>query len=316
MRAVGDAAMAADTMLSVRVVVGAFPPAAARKLVMDNILGESLQIGMHNSVHSYITVGADVGSLRRPGFVVRFPMCDTRITPSKSQAGRKRKTTASEDDLDGELKMVLVTLRDAIAKEEGSSMTAVFTVNQLTKMAKEKPLTPDDFANCEGVNERKFQQYHLRFLETIRGFLRAHGAVPLQLEETPKNRGSSSFFADANGAGPARTPAPFRTPLQTPTQAAPAPRSAAAPPRDAASARAASPAPHRPKPAPYVRKPADLQAGQHRQAGGRNQQQGGQNAPQGPRAAASLPSAPTFRGVTALHSVGRATTKKARKSNL
>lgn len=263
-----------------------------------------MTIGFHGGVISYVQVGPKARHLRQPSCVVKFPMCDNRVTPSKS-AGKKRKATAAEDELDSRLKAELTSLRDTIAKEESKTVTAVFTVNQLAKMAKEKPLTPSDFANCEGVTEIKFERYHLRFLAAIRTFLAENGGpVPLQLEELPPKGGASSaYFGDATALPSPPTTAAFRPPppRPTPPQAAgAAPRAASA--RQYAAARAREPAAARAsKPTPAARAPP-----------ARRQHQQSARPASAPRSSAGG----QFRGVTALHSAAGATTKKAKKSNL
>ncbi|HBH23806.1 MAG TPA: DNA helicase RecQ [Cytophagales bacterium] len=100
----------------------------------------------------------------------KIALVDPKIIEARKPLDKKTEKERKEKALSNELFQLLRQERQRIAKLEAVPPYVVFNDATLQEMARDMPLTKDDFALLQGVGAHKLERYADAFLEVIRSY--------------------------------------------------------------------------------------------------------------------------------------------------
>jgi bloom syndrome protein len=176
-----------------------------RTLVMEGYLKESHTSSVHGGVITYISAGTKGRDLLNGRATVQLSMAD-KVRPKSSKGGKAAASTGSnargsnavvvpEDPI---YKQLLST-RKQLAKIFNVSANNIFNLANLREIAKRKPSTIDEFAECDMVGQAKARKYSSYFLGAIKAVM--NGTEPPPVNTPSPAKYISNTQLEHNGSG-------------------------------------------------------------------------------------------------------------------
>lgn len=140
-----------------------------RRLVLENVLQEQIEVGFHGSVISYVNVGKKCDALLRGNVKV---LLDDEIAQKRRDVVTEE-SSASSAAVDAIVKVCydnLLVCRKKLAAEKGISIHNIVPNETLHEMSEVRPQTVQQLLSITGITELKMDFYGQAFLKVLQPF--------------------------------------------------------------------------------------------------------------------------------------------------
>jgi hypothetical protein len=138
-----------------------------RKLVLDNILRETITVGLHGMVICYVQLGRKAQDLLAGRLKI---VMDVEVTQQRETVATEAKSNPAVDAVVKCCYDVLIQCRKDIAAEKKVAVHNILSNDTLHEMSEVRPQTVDQLLNITGVTQLKLDFYGAEFLKRLKNF--------------------------------------------------------------------------------------------------------------------------------------------------
>lgn len=185
-----------------------------RRLVSDNVLRETITVGFHGLVISYVQLGKyaqDVLSGRRKIIM------DVEVPKKKETVATESMSSVQVDKIVRACYEALLDERKKIAAEKKVAVHNILSNDTLHEMSEVRPHSPEQLLNITGFTQLKIDFYGADFLKRLRNFPPGKPRASDFVEPTTS---SSSNWINTNNAAPSNISRSGRGRARKPRKAA------------------------------------------------------------------------------------------------
>merc|ERR1712176_1344246 len=138
-----------------------------RRLVLDNVLKETITVGFHGMVVSYVKLGKRAQELLSGRMKI---VMDVEVSQKRESVVSEPKSNPAVDKVVKCCYDVLIQCRKDIATEKKLATHNILSNDTLHEMSEVRPHTVEQLLNITGVTQLKIDFYGAEFLKRLRNF--------------------------------------------------------------------------------------------------------------------------------------------------
>ena len=167
-----------------------------RRLVSDNILRETITVGFHGLVISYVQLGKHAQDLLSGR---RKIVMDVEVPKKKESVATESKSSIQVDKVVRACYEALIDERKKIAAEKKVAVHNILSNDTLHEMSEVRPHTAEQLLNITGFTQLKIDFYGAGFLKRLRNFPQGK---PRTSDFVEPSSSSSSNWINTNNPAP------------------------------------------------------------------------------------------------------------------
>ena len=167
-----------------------------RRLVSDNILRETITVGFHGLVISYVQLGKHAQDLLSGR---RKIVMDVEVPKKKESVATESKSSIQVDKVVRACYEALIDERKKIAAEKKVAVHNILSNDTLHEMSEVRPHTAEQLLNITGFTQLKIDFYGAGFLKRLRNFPQGK---PRTSDFVDPSSSSSSNWINTNNPAP------------------------------------------------------------------------------------------------------------------
>ena len=138
-----------------------------RRLVSDNVLKETITVGFHGMVVSYVQLGKKAQDLLSGRLKI---VMDVEVTQKRVSVAAETKSNPAVDKVVKCCYDALIQCRKDIAAEKKVAVHNILSSDTLHEMSEVRPHTVEQLLNITGVTQLKIDFYGAEFLKRLKNF--------------------------------------------------------------------------------------------------------------------------------------------------